>query len=90
MDTGVRRVMVVGDPVKATADGRAAQHVVRVEVKGDEGPGKGERVWLGVSLGSVPSALSAQLGEEVRGILVENVVEGSPADKAGYRSTTSS
>ncbi|MEK6799057.1 MAG: PDZ domain-containing protein [Planctomycetota bacterium] len=85
VDTGVRRVMVVGDPVKATADGRAAQHVVRVEVKGDEGPGKGERVWLGVSLGSVPSALSAQLGEEVRGILVENVVEGSPADKAGVQ-----
>jgi membrane-associated protease RseP (regulator of RpoE activity) len=38
-------------------------------------------VWIGVRTTSVPPALSAHIGEG--GIMIENIVEGSPADQAG-------
>lgn len=37
--------------------------------------------WLGVRLTAIPDALAAHLGDE--GLLVTNIVEGSPADEAG-------
>lgn len=40
--------------------------------------------WLGVSIGSVPASLAAQLGTEGHGLMVQNVVDNSPADKAGF------
>lgn len=44
-----------------------------------------KRGWLGVSIGNVPEALAAQLDFDGDGILVLNVVEGSPADRAGLQ-----
>ena len=44
-----------------------------------------ERGWLGVSIGEVPASLASQLDIEGQGILVLNVVEGSPADDAGFK-----
>lgn len=44
-----------------------------------------ERGWLGVSLGTVPAALKAQLNTDAAGILVLNVVKDSPADRAGLQ-----
>ena len=42
--------------------------------------------YLGVELGPVEPALAAQLGlDEGRGALVNTVIEGSPADKAGIK-----
>lgn len=40
--------------------------------------------WLGVSIGAVPASLSAQLGTEGQGLMVQNVVDNSPADQAGF------
>lgn len=43
------------------------------------------RVMLGVTLGSVGEALQAQLGVSPHAVLVEDVLEGLPAGKAGLR-----
>jgi len=42
-----------------------------------------DRGWLGVQIAMVPDALAAQLGTESGGVLIDNVVEGGPADQAG-------
>ncbi len=79
-----------GDPAAATAyavqvgaeganDGRSGAHAVFAQSdKSDKNRG-----WLGVSIESVPEALAVQLDIEGRGVLISNVVEDSPADKAG-------
>ncbi|RUM94852.1 MAG: hypothetical protein DSZ28_01095 [Thiothrix sp.] len=44
--------------------------------------------WLGIMLGDIPAALSAQLNPLIpagQGVLVQNVEPGSPADKAGIQ-----
>ena len=41
--------------------------------------------WLGVSIGSLSAALADQLDLDDEGILIKNVVEGSPADKGGIK-----
>ena len=41
--------------------------------------------WLGVQVGELPEALAAHLNVEERGVLIVNVVEESPADKAGLQ-----
>lgn len=67
----------VGDDKK---DGRSEPSVVWVGSKKDAK----ERAWLGVSIGDVPEALASQLDIEGSGVLVLNVVDGSPADDAGF------
>lgn len=45
--------------------------------------------WLGIMLGTVPAALSAQLNQLIpagQGVLVQNIEPGSPAAKAGIQS----
>ncbi len=45
-----------------------------------------ERAWLGVQVGEVPPVLLAHLRlKKGEGVMVLNIVEGSPADKAGMR-----
>jgi hypothetical protein len=58
--------------------GPRGQHVVTGTVRGEEGLPK---VWIGVRLTPVPAPLAAHIGE--RGVMVANVVKGSPADAAG-------
>jgi len=41
------------------------------------------RGWLGVSIGQVSKSLADQLGVGDRGVLVLNVIKGSPAERAG-------
>lgn len=48
-------------------------------------PNAAQRGWLGVSIESVPESMAAQLGAQSRGVMIGNVVEGSPADNAGIQ-----
>lgn len=41
--------------------------------------------WLGVQLAPVPAAVAAQLQIEPGGVMIRNLFEGSPADKAGLQ-----
>ncbi len=59
--------------------GRGSADAADIEARANRG-------WLGVSVGQVSQALGVQLGTEKRGVLVLNVVEGSPADEAGFQS----
>ncbi|MGD2109571.1 MAG: PDZ domain-containing protein [Phycisphaerae bacterium] len=43
------------------------------------------RGWLGVSIDNVPESLATQLDIEDRGVLVIDVVDGSPADRGGLK-----
>ncbi len=83
-------VIKAGDHGTATytvalgGDGDKAQggaHMVWIS-KEDDGKKRG---WLGVSIGNVPESLAAQLDVDADGILILNVVEGSPADDAGLQ-----
>ena len=61
--------------------------VARVAEGGDEGEGaekKSNRLWLGVILKNIEGDLATYLGTD-KGVLVDQVQEGSPADKAGLR-----
>lgn len=60
-------------------DGRSDKRRFIVRRIGDEAKGG----WLGVSIADVPDALASQLDIEGKGVIIQNVVEGSPADKAG-------
>ncbi len=64
-------------------DGRSTFRLARVGPKVSGDPA--ERAWLGVSIDEVPEALAAQLNTDGRGVLISNVVTGSPADKAGFQ-----
>ena len=67
-----------------TGDGRSeGRKVVRIRRLGSQEDA--DRGWLGVAIGQVPESLAAQLKVEGRGILIENVVEDSPADQAGLQ-----
>ena len=48
--------------------------------KKDKGP---RGAWLGVRLSPVPPPLRAHLGLRDKGVMIDNIVEDSPADKAG-------
>ncbi len=51
-------------------------------------PIQNQKTWLGVSLSSVPKALSKQLGDlipENQGVMVQSVTPNSPASKAGIK-----
>lgn len=87
-----------GAPCVFTADGKSA-HTFAFTVTDDKNDGRSEdsvvwvgskkdakdRAWLGVSIGDVPEALASQLDIEESGVLVLNVVDGSPADDAGFK-----
>ena len=64
------------------ASGSAQPHMVRVEF-GDEHSGALPSVYIGVRALDIPAALAAHVGDE--GVMIANVVEGSPADEAGLR-----
>lgn len=88
----VRNVNVLVDPqsgdrevvvtAQASGDGRSESTVknVRVLARGID-PDAAQRGWLGVSIENISEAKSGQAG--VAGVMVLNVVEGSPADTAG-------
>ena len=44
-----------------------------------------ERAWIGVHVVAVPKALASQLKLEAQGLMVINVAEDAPADKAGIQ-----
>ncbi len=39
--------------------------------------------WLGVRISPVPAAVASQLGLKDKGVMIRNLIKGSPADKAG-------
>jgi hypothetical protein len=80
-------VVIVAD-AQATGDGRSDQKPKQIRVitrsKSDD-PDAAQRGWLGVSIEVVPESMAAQLGTPKKGVMVGNVVEGSPADTAGIQ-----
>jgi membrane-associated protease RseP (regulator of RpoE activity) len=83
-DDGNAPVVLVKTDGKTTkADGQSK--VTRIRVEGKDSADAEPRGWLGVSIDEVPEALSAQLKLEGRGVLISNVMTGSPADKAGFQ-----
>lgn len=81
----IQVVGLAGDP--AANDGRSERRVVALaRVAGPEDvEAVKNRGWLGVSIGQVPDPLAEQLGLQGRGVMVLNVVTGSPADQAGVK-----
>ncbi|MGI0149748.1 MAG: S1C family serine protease, partial [Thermoplasmata archaeon] len=67
------------------ADGKKEARVFAVANPSIDDKDDTEHGWLGVSIGSVPSALAAQLNTDEKGILILNVVKDSPADHAGLQ-----
>jgi len=63
------------------AEGHGLVHVVKIG-----GAVGGDGAWLGISMGPVPDAVDAQTGTKGSGVMILNVVEGSPADAAGLAS----
>jgi len=72
-------MVFVSDPSGA-GDGRS--DAVRV-LRAAKDAGGADHGWLGVSITTVPESLAAQLNLEGEGVVVQNVVDGSPADQAG-------
>jgi hypothetical protein len=72
---------MVGTACTDPGDGRSEPKVIWI---GDKEKGQ-ERAWLGVSIDKVPGPLASQLDIEGRGVMVVNVVGGSPADRAGFQ-----
>lgn len=64
--------------VVTTDDGKCT-----VKVKTLAEPAEWPKVWIGVRLTPIPAPLAAHLG--ARGVMVGNVVKGSPADQAGLQ-----
>lgn len=65
-------------------DGRSEGHGGDNIVLRRFGGGK-DRGWLGVSIGNVSEALADQLELDGEGVIIQNVVDGSPADKGGLK-----
>jgi hypothetical protein len=53
--------------------------VMRTDATDEDAP----KVWIGVRLTAVPAPLAAHIGEG--GVMIENIVKGSPADQAGLQ-----
>lgn len=68
--------------LSASLDGRI--HIVR-RVASDDRPDATERAWIGVHIVAVPKALASQLKLDDQGLMVINVANGAPADKAGIQ-----
>ncbi len=76
-------IVLVKKVGQGAGDGQSKVRMVRVEPKAAGDPS--QRAWLGVSIDDVPDVLAAQLKTKGRGVLISNVVTGSPADKAGFQ-----
>jgi hypothetical protein len=74
------RVVVVGEDGKGDAE---KVHTIKVIAKPGDDDQAADRGWLGVSIGDGPEVMAKQLNLKGRGIVILNVVEGSPADSAG-------
>ena len=79
-------VIVATVNVAESADGATPRrHVVTMRRHGAPDPDAANRGWLGVSLGNVPESVAAQLNMADDGVMILNVVEGSPADSGGLK-----
>ena len=75
--------MTMVAPIASTADAAEPSTASAIQARGEAAGG-----YLGVLLGPVPDAIRAQLGQALptgQGVLVEDVMEGSPAAKAGLK-----
>lgn len=79
-------VLVTADVQAGDGSGDHQVKKVRVIAKPKvDDPNAAQRGWLGVSIEAVSESMSAQLGAAGRGVMIGNVVEGSPADTAGIQ-----
>jgi hypothetical protein len=65
--------------VKAVAPGQAEEHLLKLMVTGEDE--QLPAVWIGVRITPVPAPLAAHIG--AGGVMISNIVVGSPADEAG-------
>lgn len=80
--------IVVTADAAAKGDGRSDAKTKKIQVitrSKDDDPDAAQRGWLGVSIVTVPAAVAAQAGTQDRGVMIGNVMTGSPADKAGIQ-----
>lgn len=83
---GEGRVMFVARTGDVPNDGRSDVRMVgRAHAVSVVGAGDPDRGWLGVSIKAVSDAMADQLDLRGRGIVILNVVEGSPADLSGLQ-----
>jgi hypothetical protein len=71
--------------VYAATPGVASAMATATQTIAFAGEGEGDGAWLGVQIAEVPQALSAQLNLDGRGLIITNVVEDSPAERAGLK-----
>ncbi len=74
--------ITVGHDASDESDGRSEKKKIYVKTS-VKVVGGGEGGWLGVAIKEVPEALVAQLGTKGHGVMIESVVDDSPADDAG-------
>ena len=74
-----------GKPMEVKADRIELREVKAAKAERME-PLKAGEGWLGVRISPVPAAVAAHLGlKEGQGAMIQNVVRGSPAEKAGLQ-----
>lgn len=86
-DEGGGRIVVVAQANGEAADSGGSEpakvRTIKVIAKPGDDDQAADHGWLGVSIGEGPELLARQLNLKGRGIVILNVVEGSPADSAG-------
>lgn len=82
---GEQDVIVTTVNVPEDGSGSNQRHVVRMRRLGPPDPEAANRGWLGVSIGRVPEAVTSQIQGAADGVMILNVVENSPADRAGLK-----
>ena len=93
LSVGISAVLGLGAGVYAadiqnSTDNNKQTNVPNTARQGANSQAMTQRAWLGVSLKPVPRALSRQLSGVIpdkQGVLIQSVMPGSPADKAGLK-----
>lgn len=78
-------VLATVNIVEPAGGAEPQRHVLHLRHMGANDPDAANRGWLGVSLGTVPESVAAQLDMADNGVMVLNVIADSPADRSGLK-----